>query len=148
MLRRSIPEADAPRLNPPHVSGAPHLPSPPDTTEIDHLLELLEPVGALRARRMFGGWGIDLDGVMFAIVIDGELGLKVDDGNRERFQAEASQPCLYVKQGKPMPMSYWHAPEAALDSPEAMTPWARLALDAAMRKQQAGPKRKRKPSAG
>ncbi|MFD0740474.1 hypothetical protein ACFQZQ_14410 [Lysobacter koreensis] len=31
-------------------------------------------------------------------------------------------------------MSYWSAPEAALDSPQAMLPWARLALQAALRK--------------
>jgi DNA transformation protein len=114
------------------------------TAEIEHFLELLEPLGPLRARRMFGGWGIDRDGVMFAVVIDGALALKVDDANRPAFEAAGSRPCVYRMRGKDLPMSYWHAPEAALDSAEAMTPWARLALDAALRKQQAGPtKRKR-----
>lgn len=118
-----------------------------EPSDIEHLLELLEPMGGLRARRMFGGWGIYQDGAlgsrMFAIVIDGELGLKTDDLSRARFEAAGSQPCTYIKQGKPMPMSYWHAPDAALDSPEAMRPWARLALEAAMRAKPAPPKRKR-----
>lgn len=114
-----------------------------DTSDIDHLLELLEPTGSVRARRMFGGWGIDRDGVMFAVVIGGELGLKVDDANREQFQAAGSQPLVYRMRGRDLPMSFWRAPDAALDSAEAMAPWARLALQAATRKQAAGPKRKR-----
>ena len=28
---------------------------------VDHALELLAPLGAARARRMFGGWGVYLD---------------------------------------------------------------------------------------
>ena len=111
------------------------------TDEIDHLLELLEPVGAVQAKRMFGGWGIYQAERMFAIVIDGELGLKTDDVNREHFEAAGCQPCTYVKQGKPMPMSYWHVPDDALDSPEAMRSWAQLALQAADRA-----KAKRKPA--
>ena len=107
------------------------------TDEIDHLLELLEPLGALRAKRMFGGWGIYCDSKlqnrMFAIVIDGELGLKTDDENRSRFEAAGCTPCLYEKQGQLLPMSYWHVPDDALDSPEAMRPWATLALQAADR---------------
>ena len=103
------------------------------TDEIDHLLELLEPIAALRARRMFGGWGIYAGDRMFAIVIDGELALKVDDGSRDRFVAAGSQPCTYRARGRELPMSYWRAPAAALDSAEAMQSWARLALEAAER---------------
>lgn len=100
---------------------------------MDHVLELLEPLGGLRARRMFGGWGIYARDRIFAIVIDGELGLKVDDGNRERFLAAGSRPCVYRARGRELPMSYWRAPEAALDSPEAMHAWARSAIEAAER---------------
>jgi DNA transformation protein len=31
-------------------------------------------------------------------------------------------------------MSYWSVPAEAMDSPQAMRPWAQLALDAALRK--------------
>lgn len=113
------------------------------TAEIDHLLELLEPIGMLRARRMFGGWGIYAGDRMFAIVIGGELGLKVDDDSRERFAAAGSQPCTYRARGRDLPMSYWRAPAAALDSAEAMRPWAQLALEAAERA--AGRKETKRP---
>jgi DNA transformation protein len=42
-----------------------------------------------------------------------------------------------------VPMSYWSVPEAALDSAEAMQPWARLALEAAARAATAKPARGR-----
>jgi DNA transformation protein len=107
-----------------------------DTSEIDHLLELLEPFAPLSARRMFGGWGVYADGAMLAAVLDGELLLKVDAGTRAAFEAAGCRPHLYRMRGRDMPMSYWSVPDAALDSAEAMRPWAAMALAAARRKKQ------------
>lgn len=112
-----------------------------DTSDVDHLLELLAPLGATNARRMFGGWGLYVDGLIVAIVIDGELLLKVDEASRDAFEAAGCRPFLYRAKGREVPMSYWSVPESALDSPEAMRPWARKALDAALRKPAAKPKR-------
>jgi DNA transformation protein len=114
-----------------------------DTSEIDHLLELLEPFGPLTARRMFGGWGVRADGVMLAAVLDGELLLKVDDDTRQAFEAAGCRPHLYRMRGRELPMSYWSVPEEALDSADSMRPWATMALAAARRKAEAAPRRKR-----
>jgi DNA transformation protein len=114
-----------------------------DTSEIDHLLELLEPLGPLSARRMFGGWGIRAEGAMFAAVLDGELLLKVDADTRQAFEAAGCRPHLYRMRGRELPMSYWSVPEAALDSTESMRPWAAMALAAARRKAEMAPRRKR-----
>ena len=114
-----------------------------DTSEIDHLLELLEPFGPLTARRMFGGWGIYAAGPMVAIVIDGELLLKTDPATRAVFEHAGCRPFVYRARGREVPMSYWSVPEAALDSAEAMQPWARLALEAAGRAAAAKPARSR-----
>ena len=114
-----------------------------DTSEIDHLLELLEPFGPLTARRMFGGWGVYADGPMVAIVIDGELLLKTDPATRAVFEQAGCRPFVYRAKGREVPMSYWSVPEAALDSAEAMQPWARLALEAAARTATAKPARSR-----
>ena len=48
------------------------------------LKELLEPVGSVTFRRMFGGLGIFRHGLMFGLVADDRLCFKVDDGNRHR----------------------------------------------------------------
>ena len=105
-----------------------------DTSDIDHLLELLEPLGPISARRMFGGWGVYADGDMLAAVLGGELLLKVDAETRQAFEAAGCRPHLYRMRGRELPMSYWSVPEAALDSAEAMRPWAAMALAAARRK--------------
>jgi DNA transformation protein len=42
-------------------------------------------------------------------------------------------------------MSYWRAPDEALDGPDAMRPWATLALAAARRASDARRSAKRKP---
>lgn len=120
-----------------------------DTSEIDHLLELLEPFAPLSARRMFGGWGVYADGAMLAAVLDGELLLKVDAGTREAFEAAGCHPHVYRMRGRDgqarnMPMSYWSVPDAALDSAEAMRPWAAMALEAARRKKQVPARSRRK----
>lgn len=101
---------------------------------IAYLQELFSAFGPVSARAMFGGHGLYHDGLMFAVVIEQGLYLKVDSQSRSAFEAAGCAPYLYRRAGKALPMSYWSAPEAALDSPQAMLPWARLAFEAASRK--------------
>ena len=100
---------------------------------IDYLQELFAEFGGVTARAMFGGHGLYHDGVMFAVAIEDGLYLKVDSQTRALFEAEGCAPFVYTHTGKPLAMSYWSAPAAALDSPQAMLPWARLAFEAALR---------------
>jgi DNA transformation protein len=101
---------------------------------IAYLHELLEPAGKVSARAMFGGWGIYVDGTIIGIVVDRRLYLKVDALSQTRFAATGSAPFMYQSPKGPMAMSYWSIPDDAMDSSEAMAPWARLAKDAAGRK--------------
>ena len=110
---------------------------------IAYLLELLAPVGAASARRMFGGWGVYIDGSMIGLVADEMFYLKTDVDTRPAFEAAGSAPFIYQSRTRTIPMSYWSAPEQAMDAPDAMQPWAQLALEAARRKAVAKPKRKR-----
>lgn len=111
---------------------------------IAHLQDLFAPLGRLAARRMFGGYGLYLDGLIFGIVIDGSVCLKVDEETKPRFLAAGCVPFVYRGQKEPIAMSYWTVPEEAMESPQDMLPWARLALAAALRKAQAPKKRKAK----
>lgn len=45
---------------------------------VEYLLELLEPSGGVRAKAMFGGFGIYRDNLMFGLVADDILYFKVD----------------------------------------------------------------------
>jgi DNA transformation protein len=101
---------------------------------IAYLHELLEPVGKVSARAMFGGWGVYVDGIIIGIVVEGRLYLKADALSEPQFIATGNAPFMYPSPKGPMAMSYWSIPEDALDSSEAMRPWAKLALEAARRK--------------
>jgi DNA transformation protein len=110
----------------------------------DHCVELLSTLGAARARRMFGGHGIYVDELFIAIVVDDTLYLKADDATRATFEQAGSRPFTYdTRHAQHVSMNYWTVPEAALESPAELAPWARLAMQAALTAQ-AG---KVKPSA-
>ncbi len=101
---------------------------------IDYLHELFAPLGALTARRMFGGHGLYLDGLFIAIVADGRLFLKTDAETTPAFLAAECAPFTFEAKGKSTEMSYWSVPDSAMDTSEDLAPWAKLAVAAAMRK--------------
>ncbi|MGH1366242.1 MAG: TfoX/Sxy family protein [Calditrichia bacterium] len=100
---------------------------------VDYLLDLLEPFGAVSAKSMFGGYGIYRDELMFGLVADDTLYLKVDKQSIPTFEAAGSEPFVYVKNGKPMQMSYWTSPPETLENRDDMLQWAELAWNAALR---------------
>ena len=100
----------------------------------EFLREQLAPLGRVTMRRMFGKTGVFCDGVMFGMVTDNMLYLRVDDLNRVAFAEAASVPPLnYEKKGAAIDLSFWRAPERLFDEPEELVTWARLALGAARR---------------
>lgn len=101
---------------------------------VDHVMELLEPLGTMRARSMFGGFGIFHVDRMIALIADDRLYLKTDSITRPSFEAVGAAPFVYAgKRGKPAVMSYHEAPAGCLDDAETMLQWARLAVEAAQR---------------
>jgi DNA transformation protein len=100
---------------------------------IDYVMELLGPFGTVRARRMFGGHGVYLDGLMFALVSEDMLYLKADELNRVEFEQAGCEIFGYARKGKRATLNFFRAPEDAMDSPELMLPWARTAYAAALR---------------
>jgi DNA transformation protein and related proteins len=107
-----------------------------------HLHDLLDPLGAITTRAMFGGHGVYLDGALIGVVMEEALYLKVDGETRLHFEAIGSEPYVYLGQAEPITMSYWSVPDIAMESSDAMRPWAQLALAAAGR---AGRRPKPKP---
>lgn len=96
--------------------------------------ELLSAVGEVRAQRMFGGYGLYVDGVFVAIIVGETLYLKADEQTQQQFVRAGSKRFEYTARGKQRAsMGYWSVPPEAMDSPALMAPWARLALEAALR---------------
>ena len=116
--------------------------SPPNEFA-QYCCDLLSTAGPCLARRMFGGYGISTDGLTLAILADlgaGEkLWLKADEASRSVFEAAGCERFVYQAKGKPMSMNYYSAPDDAMESPALMAPWARLALEAALKARQSKP---------
>ena len=106
---------------------------------VDHCLELLAPLGSVRAKRMFGGHGLYIDDLFVALIAFERLYLKVDVQTQPAFSAAGCAQFVYVGKGKPITMSYWTVPAEAMESPALMQPWARQAIEAALRARAAKP---------
>ena len=104
-----------------------------DSDFVATVLDLLSPWGGVTARRMFGGYGIYRQGLMFALIADDVLYLKVDDGNRSAYQAAGMEPFTYDGKSKTVTLPYWEAPSELFDEPEAMIAWAKGAFGAPLR---------------
>ncbi|MCC7275936.1 MAG: TfoX/Sxy family protein [Alphaproteobacteria bacterium] len=100
----------------------------------EFLREQLAPLGRLTLRRMFGKTGVFCGGVMFAMVADNTLYVRVDEHNRATFAEAADEPPLsYRKGGAEIALAFWRVPERLLDEPDELMVWARAALTAAHR---------------
>jgi DNA transformation protein len=97
------------------------------------LAELFAPFAAVAVRRMFGGHGVYIEGVCFAIEADGEVYLKADADTLAQFAAAGSSPFVYIARGKPTAMAYWRLVASAYDDEEELKRWAALGLGAARR---------------
>jgi DNA transformation protein len=112
---------------------------------VEHVVETMRDFGVVRAKQMFGGWGLYHDGLFFALIIADALYLKADDDNRAQFEGAGLESFVYVtKDGERIAMSYYQAPPEALESPAAMTDWARSGYGAALRSKTRKPARRRK----
>jgi len=100
---------------------------------IVHALDVLAPLGPMRARAMMGGHLLYRDDLAVALAYEDRLYLKTDPLTRETFARAGGEPFTYERHGKHVEMSFWMPSDAALDHSESMLPWARLALAAARR---------------
>ncbi len=93
---------------------------------VDYVLgDALSLLPEVRARAMFGGYGLYLNGVIFGIIADEVLYFKVDSSNQAEFKVFGSKPFSYKgAKGKKISMSYWEVPQEVLEDPQAVAQWA------------------------
>jgi DNA transformation protein len=110
------------------------MPSSPEEKEfISYLVDIMQSIGPVSAKAMFGGYGFFLDGLMFGLVADGVLYLKADKETENDFKAKELEQFTYYKKGKEFKMSYYQAPDEALEDGEEMHSWAAKAYETALR---------------
>jgi DNA transformation protein len=113
---------------------------------IDYLHDVFRLLGPVRTRRMFGGHGVYLDDVFFALVDDDVLYLKADAESAVHFRELGLPQFEFVKDGKATTTGYYEAPSDVLDDAEQARIWGQLAVDAALRAaQRAAKPRSRRP---
>ena len=107
------------------------------------IADLIAPLGPVRIRRMFGGAGLFLDDVMFALIAGDQLYFKVDEATRPDFEAEDKGPFTYTRAGTQQALtSYYEAPVSLFDDPDQMLQWSRRAADVAFAAAKTKPKNK------
>lgn len=105
---------------------------------INYLPELFAGFGSINVRKMFGGYGVYHQGLMFGLVINDTLYLKADGENLHFFTQNGLAPFTYMRNGKPTELSYRQAPDELLDDQDIAALWASRSYAAAIRGKAAG----------
>ena len=93
----------------------------------DYVLEQLAVAGSVTAKKMFGGVGLYLDGLFFALIADDRLYFKVDDTNRSDYEA-VGMGSFQPYDDKPYTMQYYEVPVEILEDGVDLCIWAKKAL--------------------
>lgn len=119
-----------------------------DNSFHDFVRELFASVGRVEVKRMFGGAGAWSDGVMFLLIADDTIHIKVDEALKAELRAEGCGPFVWEprsgpRAGEKIDLGYWRLPDSALDDPDEAAVWGRKALAVAKAKAKAKAKPKR-----
>lgn len=99
---------------------------------LDYVLDQLQCVGEVVAKKMFGGAGIYLDGIFFALIANNVLYFKVDSSNKLDYETAGMEP-FRPRGKKSYAMQYYEVPVSVLEDKEKLKVWANKALDVAIK---------------
>lgn len=98
----------------------------------DYILDLLSPARRTTAKRMFGGFGLFRDGLMFGLIVDDMLHFKVGAATQAEYEGLKSEPFRYMRKGKSIALSYWQVPVSVIEDEAALQEWANKAYRTAI----------------
>jgi len=110
---------------------------------VEFLLEQLAPLGDVTGRRMFGGHALYCNGVVFALVSENALYLKVDDQNRAQFEARGLD-AFRPYEDQTVALGYFEAPPELFEDREALMLWGGGAVAAGSRAAAKGAAKKKR----
>ena len=99
---------------------------------VDYIIDLLSDFGNISARRMFGGYGLYLNKIIFAIIIDDELYFKADSDLAIEYKKAGSYPFTYQKNDKTVALSYWYVPAEIIEAQDLLKNWFSKSLGVAI----------------
>jgi len=115
---------------------------------VDSLPDLLAELGEVHLRRMFGGYGVFKEGLMFGLVAEDRLYLRTDDESKGAYEERGCEPFVFgERNGVSIVSRYYEPPEAAFTNPHKMKPWALASWAATQRSAKPKPKSRKKKAA-
>ncbi len=108
---------------------------------LEYIKDQLTDLGTITIRKMFGGAGVYCNGVIFGLIAEDTLYLKVDDTNRPDFETLGMGPFVPFED-KPFAMQYYEVPADILEDRDELALWAGKAVEVSLRKKTG--KRKKK----
>ncbi|MDX7987707.1 TfoX/Sxy family DNA transformation protein [Xenorhabdus sp. 12] len=84
-------------------------------------------LGNLKKKSQFGGIGLLIDGVLFAISSDGELYLRGNSNAELLFKARGMEKFVYSKRGIPVTLRYYRVNESLWQDQKQLSEYAHLA---------------------
>jgi TfoX/Sxy family transcriptional regulator of competence genes/drug/metabolite transporter (DMT)-like permease len=98
----------------------------------DFILDQLQELEGVEARRMFGGYGLYWDETFFGILHKGKLYFKVDESTIGEYRKRKMKP--FRPNPKQTLMSYYQVPVETLEDNERLCDWAMKAIHCQQRK--------------
>jgi len=96
---------------------------------LDFVLEQLEPLGNVSARRMFGGVGLYSGDLFFAVLDNDTLFFKVDETNIGAFVDAGMGPFRPYPDKPEASMNYYQVPVNVLEDRDELVTWAGRAVE-------------------
>ncbi len=100
---------------------------------VEYITEILEPCGNIKFRKMFGGYGIYKNTLMFALIADNELYFKANLEIAKYFKSQGLEPFTYQAKGKLVTMSYYKISPEIIEDSELLAKYFNLAYNSALK---------------
>ncbi|SFW20607.1 TfoX/Sxy family protein [Cellulophaga fucicola] len=90
---------------------------------LDYVLDRLLKWNGVYTKKMFGGVGLFFDGLMFGLVYNDTVSLKIDDTNVKKYIEVGESPIEIFKTNTPLP-SFYTVPPLVLEDIDNFVIWA------------------------
>jgi DNA transformation protein len=95
---------------------------------LQFILEQLNGLGEVHARRMFGAAGLYCDEIFFGIISEDTLYLRVDEASRPDYTSRGMQAFRPYADRPELSMTYFEVPADVLEDSAELLTWSRRAL--------------------
>jgi DNA transformation protein len=115
----------------------------PDDSFKEFVLDQLAALPGVRARAMFGAYGLYQDEHFFGILDEGRLYFKTDAQSQADYLARGMGPFTYESRGRVVTMGFHEVPLDVLEAAPELVAWARRAISLAAASKTVKPGKKR-----